>query len=102
MMQEQISLLDLIQDQAERLERMEKALLGQKDVLNFEEFCKYVGISKSHGYKLTSERRVPHFCPNGKTLYFNRHEVDSWLLRNKVATSLEIQSQASQRGGAKV
>ena len=52
MAENQVSFSDL----TERLERIEKGLLSQKTVLNFTDFCIYVGISKSHGYKLTSTR----------------------------------------------
>lgn len=88
------------QEIIERLERIEKGLLAQSTVLTFPQFCKYVGISHSHGYKLTSEREVPHYCPNGKKLFFDKTEIDSWLLRNRVATTAELQGQVSQRGGA--
>jgi excisionase family DNA binding protein len=96
----QVSLADLLQQQAERLERIERGLLVQKTVLNFTEFCAYVGISKSHGYKLTSGREVPHYCPNGKTLFFNRTEVDNWLLRNQVKTTTALQAEVTKKAGA--
>lgn len=74
----------------QRLERIERVLLGQKDVLNFEEFCEYVGISKSYGYKLTSRRVVPYYNPNGKIIYFKKEEVDKWLLSNKKKATYEL------------
>ncbi len=70
--------------------------LLKKDVLNFSEACQYLDISESHLYKLTSQKQVPHFCPQGKKLYFNRHELDSWLQRNRQTTTDEIDQQASE------
>lgn len=34
-------------------------------------------------YKLTAAKEVPHYKPRGKMLYFNREEIDKWLLQNK-------------------
>ena len=68
MAENQILLAQYFEQTNARLERIEEGLIAQKSVLNFEDFCKYVGISKSWGYKLTSQRAVPHYSPNGKTL----------------------------------
>lgn len=71
----------------EKLERIEQLIIEQnllkKDVLNFSEACQYLSLSESHLYKLTSNKSIPHFCPQGKRLYFNRAELDEWLQRNK-------------------
>ena len=82
-----------------RLEIIEKHVLDQnlilKNVLNFNEACKYLELSQSHLYKLTSAGSIPHYKPNGKKLYFNREELDQWLLRNRNATNDEIEQQAA-------
>ena len=78
----------------QKLESIESKLseqnLLQKEVLNFTEACTYLELSESHLYKLTSTKQVPHFCPNGKKLYFKRVELEQWLLRNRVSTIAEI------------
>ncbi len=83
----------------ERLDKIERLIqsqnLVQKDVLNFNEACAYLELSHSHLYKLTSTRQIPHFCPQGKKLYFNRHEIDAWLQRNRQTTIDEIEKQAT-------
>ena len=67
----------------ERLNQIEKKIdeqnLLKKDVLTFNDTCKYLELSASHLYKLTSQKDIPHYCPRGKKLYFNRHELDLWL-----------------------
>ena len=83
---------------AKRLEKIEAELTAQKTVFNFDDFCKYTGISKSWGYKLTHRREVPHYSPNGKTLYFEKAQIDKWLLQNPVKTSTELKQEA--KGGA--
>ncbi len=67
----------------------------KKEVLNFREACRYIDISASHLYKLTSQKRIPHFCPEGKRLFFNRLELNQWLQRNRQLSTAEIEQQAS-------
>lgn len=78
-----------------RLGRIEKLLLSQKTVLDFDEARVYTGLSASYLYKLTSTNGIPCFCPQGKKLYFNRQELDSWMQRNRRATNEEIEQKAA-------
>jgi len=84
----------------QKLEQIEKLIsnqsLLQKSVLNLQEACQYLEVSSSHLYKLTSRKEIPHFCPNGKKLYFNRHELDDWLQRNRKNSQQEIEKEAIQ------
>jgi excisionase family DNA binding protein len=78
----------------ERLSRIENMLLSQKTVLNFEEASVYTGLSKSHLYKLTSTGGIPCYKPTGKKLYFDKSELDEWMLRNKKLSQDEIDDKA--------
>lgn len=82
-----------------RLEKIERLLTSQtmlqKEVLNFNEAAEYLELSLSHLYRLTSTKQIPHFCPQGKKLYFNRQELDAWLQRNRQTTSEEIEKMAT-------
>jgi len=91
-MNEQNLILDKLSEIASRLS--EQNLL-QKTVLNFNDTCTYLDVSPSHLYKLTSTKQIPHFCPQGKKLYFKREEMDTWLQRNRQSTVAEIEQQAS-------
>jgi hypothetical protein len=44
---------------------------------------------------LTSTRQIPHFCPQGKKLYFNRQELEDWLQRNRQSTTEDIEKEAA-------
>ena len=66
-----------------------------KPVLNFDEACNYLNLSKSHLYKLTSQKLIPHSCPTGKKLYFEKSELDNWLLLNSRTTDEQIKKQAN-------
>lgn len=88
--------MDEILERLKRLETLieEQNLIG-KEVLNFNEAAKYLELSHSHLYKLTSAGNIPFYKPNGKKLYFNRLELDEWLLRNRNSTQDEIEQQAA-------
>jgi len=93
MSQEEL-ILDKLSEIANKLD--EQNLL-QKTVLNFNEACSYLDVSQSHLYKLTSTRQIPHFCPQGKKLYFNRTELDVWLQRNRQSTNEEIEQAVNEK-----
>jgi excisionase family DNA binding protein len=93
MSQEEL-ILDKLSEIANKLD--EQNLL-QKTVLNFNEACSYLDVSPSHLYKLTSTRQIPHFCPQGKKLYFNRTELDVWLQRNRQSTNEEIEQEVNEK-----
>ena len=87
---------NLILEKLSQLDRkLEEQNLLKKEVLNFNDACSYLDISASHLYKLTSQKQIPHFCPQGKKLYFNRQELDTWLQRNRQSTDAEIEMAAA-------
>lgn len=86
-----------LQEQGQQLTRIERLLAGQKETLTLDEASTYSGISKSYIYKLTSAGAIPHYKPEGKTIYFDRRELDGWLKRNRVKTVQEIEQDAINR-----
>ena len=86
-------------DVAEQLKELKHKLGEQnlllKEVLTFKEACIHLDLSSSHLYKLTSKKKIPHYCPQGGRLYFKRSELDEWLLRNRISTQDEIEKQAA-------
>jgi excisionase family DNA binding protein len=81
--------------------------LATKEVLTFDEAAKFAGLSKSYLYKLTSGQRIPHYKPAGKMCYFNRMELQTWLMQNRVNTTDEVAEtaqtycMANKKGGKK-
>jgi excisionase family DNA binding protein len=65
------------------LERMEMQSIVAKDMLTVDEAARYLGMSSSTLYKLTSSMAIPHYKPTHKTLYFKRSELDDWLRQFK-------------------
>ena len=81
--EEALNKIGKLDELKQRLLTLEKNLYLSKKVLTFEEACSYMGISESLLYKLTAAKEVPHYKPRSKMLYFDKEELDSWLLQNK-------------------
>lgn len=69
---------------SERLQAVEQRLFKEKTVLSTTEACQYMGIAESYLYKLTSAKKIPHYKPNGRMIYFDKYELDQWLLSNPI------------------
>lgn len=67
-----------------------------KKVLTFNETANYMGISKSCLYKMTMNRTIPHYKPNGKMIYFELEEVEAYLLSVRIKPQTEIETGASK------
>ena len=82
----------------ERLNVIERKLdelaVANKEVLNLKEAARYLNMSCSHLYKLTSAKEIPHYKPRGKQVYFEKRELDKWLLQNRQTTKAEIEQAA--------
>lgn len=72
-------------------------LSNSKQVLTFEEFCEYAGISKSHGYKLTCNRDLPFYRPHGKLIYIEKSDIDKFLRQNRVKSVSEIKDELDSK-----
>lgn len=78
----------------ERIEQLENLMYQTKSVLNFEEACRYLNLSKSYMYKLTSAGQIPHYKPLGKMVYFEKAALEEWLRQNPVKTQTQISLEA--------
>ncbi|MFT3908066.1 MAG: helix-turn-helix domain-containing protein [Ferruginibacter sp.] len=63
--------------------------------LNFKEACAYLGYSKGSMYKLTSSQIIPFSKPNGGKLFFDKNDLDDWLLKSKTKSLRERQIDAA-------
>ena len=60
-----------------------------KTILNIKSLSTYLGVSTSTIYKWTSNKEIPHFKPTGKRIFFNKEEIDQWILSSRVTTIAE-------------
>ena len=51
-----------------RVAELENLVFLSKNVLSFDEASKFLNLSKSYLYKLTSGNLIPHYKPQGKML----------------------------------
>ena len=79
----------------ERIEELESLVYATKNVLSFDEASKYLNLSKSYLYKLTSAQQIPHYKPQGKMIYFEKDALEAWLRQNPVKTQAQISQEAS-------
>ena len=85
---------------------IESNLLEIKDLLrgkndtpfNFVQAAKYLSISQSHLYKLTSHRKIPFHKPSGKYLYFFKGELDLWIMNNEEEKKEKAEDRSQETG----
>ena len=96
--------IETLQRLEQQITDLQGNILSQKNVLTFSEAARYTGFSKSYLYKLTSLEKIPFSKPAGKMIFFDRIELEKWLLNNQ-AIHEEIENAAStyvtinKRGG---
>jgi excisionase family DNA binding protein len=79
-----------------RLDKIEAySLLNAKTVLTLTEAHVFTGLSKSHLYKLTCTKQIPHYKPNGKTIYFDKKELTDWMKHGRINSNDEATQQAT-------
>ena len=79
-----------------RVEELEQMLFLTKNVLSFDEASKFLNLSKSYLYKLTSGNLIPHYKPQGKMLFFERADLEAWLRQNPIKTQAQIEQEAQK------
>ena len=75
-------------------ENIEQLLQQDEKPLTLPEAAEYLGVSKSHLYKLTFSKKITHFKPAGKKIYFTKVDLNKYLFRNRQASELELDQKA--------
>lgn len=79
----------------EKLNKLERLIKDStKEIFNIEDLINYTGFSRSYIYKLVHKNVVPYSKPNGKFLFFQKSEIDEWLLQNKNQSVSQIEQKA--------
>jgi excisionase family DNA binding protein len=66
-----------------------------KPLLNVEEVCLLLGISRNYLYRLTSTGKIKFYRPFGKLMYFDREELVQSLKQNPIKPRSEIMDKAT-------
>jgi excisionase family DNA binding protein len=71
-------------------------MLGAKKALTMSDCALLTGLSKSHIYKLVCFKKIPYYkSQGGKLTYFDKDEVNGWMLNRRIATADEIEREAA-------
>lgn len=73
-----------IEELQKRMEAVEDILDNAKEVLTVEEASRFMDIARSSLYKMTSDRSIPFYRPNGKMIYFEKSDILAWIRQNRV------------------
>lgn len=84
----------LVSDLIARL--AEKKSVGEDMIGDLEECSGWIKRSPSTIYKMTSQRKIPHF-KNGKRLLFKKSEVYAWLEKDRQHTKEEFKSDVDEK-----
>ena len=66
----------------QRFKSIEDSLYSTKEILNMKDACQFLGFSQSMLYKLTCNGEIPHFKPRGKSIFFEKKELTTWIKKN--------------------
>lgn len=73
-----------IEELQKRLDAVEDILDNTKEVLSVEEAARFMNIARSSLYKMTSDKSIPFYRPNGKMIYFEKADILKWIRKNRV------------------
>ena len=93
-----------IEELQKRMDAVEDSLDNAKEVLSVEEAARFMDIARSSLYKMTSDRSIPFYRPNGKMIYFEKTDILEWIRKNRVMSvmydvdkELEPKSRSSEQ-----
>jgi len=78
----------------EKLEEIKMLLQLDKAILNADELCLLLSISKTYLYRLTSTGKIKYYRPFGKMMYFDKLEVLETIKQNPIETQSNIMGKA--------
>ncbi len=80
-----------------KLNSIQRMLKQQKrKPLTVNQAAKYMGMSVSQLYKLTSQKKIAHSKPNNKTLYFTKAALNQYAFKNKIKSHEQMKEEATQ------
>ena len=73
-----------IEELQKRMDAVEDILDNAKEVLSVEEAARFMDIARSSLYKVTSDKSIPFYRPNGKMIYFEKADILKWIRKNRI------------------
>lgn len=70
-------------------------LLGAKKALRMNDAALLTGLSENTLYKMVHYKEIPYYkSKGGKMTYFDRTDLDNWMLSNRFKSLAEIDNEA--------
>ena len=83
-----------LEEIAQRLDRLETlTALSAKNVLDINDTAELTGYSVKYLRLLIAKREIPHYR-RGNRLYFNRDEIEDWMMGTRIPTKEEMNIKA--------
>lgn len=91
---ERLHRIETLLENIYRASNISEAGISTTPIMNIKQLSAYLDLSVSALYKMTSTKEIPH-AKRGKRLYFDKKDIDAWVLENKVTTTSDIEKMAS-------
>jgi len=85
-----------LDDIAKRLDRLERATALAKNVLTVNEVAMLTGYTVKYLRQLIARHELTYYR-RGNRLYFNRNEVENWMMEQRIPSNEEIRIKANSR-----
>lgn len=85
-----------LDDIASRLDRLERATALSKNVLDINEAAMLTGYTVKYLRLLIARHELTYYR-RGNRLYFNRNEVENWMMGQRIPSNEEIRIKANSR-----
>ena len=86
---------DIMYSELQEIKKL--TVLSAKKALTMNDAVLLTGLSKKYLYKLVSAKKIPYYkSQGGKFTYFDKNELNAWMLQFRVKTSVELESEAAK------
>lgn len=64
------------------------------ELLDINQAAAFLHLKKSYLYKLTHEKKIPHYKPGGHHLLFSKEDLELYVQRARVSADYELEKVA--------
>ena len=84
-----------LEDVVRTMRELERCAYTVKDYLTVEETSRYLQVHKSMIYRLTSNKEITYYKPNGKTIFIRRADLEEWISQTPILSNDEMKRRAN-------
>lgn len=72
-------------------------VIKNAEFIDLDEAAKFLRLKKTYLYNLVYRKEIPYYKPNGKRIYFNKMELNTWIASSKVKSVNEVEEELKQK-----